>query len=94
VKDATTIPVNFSKLAEVEASLDSTDKETLIKLTKMMLEDIKSEQYKNTDVLDSTIEFYSSYDFILFGLLLFHLALVFEFVYKSKPNKRLNSDND
>ena len=93
VKDATTIPIDYSKLAEVEASLSSADSETLVNLTKMMLEDIKSERYRNTDVLDSIIEFYSSYDFILFGLLLTHLALVFGFVYKSKPNKRLNSDN-
>ena len=93
VKDATTIPIDYSKLAEVEASLSSADSETLVNLTKMMLEDIKSERYRNTDVLDSIIESYSSYDFILFGLLLTHLALVFGFVYKSKPNKRLNSDN-
>ena len=93
VKDATTAPVNYSKLAEVEASLDSTDTDTLRSLTKMMLEDIKSEQFKNIEVLDSTIELYKSYDFILFWLLLIHLAVTFGYVYKRKPNKRLNSDN-
>lgn len=94
VKDATTAPINFSILADVEANLDSTDVDTLRKLTKMILEDIKSEQYKNTEVLDSTIELYMSYDFILFWLLLIHLALLSGFLSKSKPNKSINVDSN
>ncbi|WP_462157741.1 hypothetical protein [Pseudoalteromonas sp. GB56] len=88
VEDATTISVDHSILADVEANLDTADTDTLRSLTKIMLEDIKSEQYKNTEVLDATIEFYSAFDFILLWLLLIHFVLVFIFVYKSKPNKK------
>ncbi len=91
IKESTSVPVDYSILEEVEANLDSSDEETLRQLTKMMINNLRSDQNNRNEVLDSTIEVYLTYDYILIWLLLIHLVLVSGFLSKSKPNKSLKA---
>lgn len=89
VKEIVIIPTDNTILKEVKSQIEHADSETLKRLTMMMLNDIESEKNQMTEVLDSMVDIYDSYNKILFGLLLMHFGFLLQFLSsKNKPNQK------